>query len=218
MNYLKCRPLRDISEGSQRKFNVTPWAEGKWSMSKHILQDVDVFIRLRYYKSCFIFWANALTILLQFKCMISTTLRNYYKNEPWISDMLWYLLASKLNILKHSRITFNWVVDIHSDKELVIAHTQEIEWTNLVGESGNRTHDLRICTPMLYRLSYLVDDPFFHGLLSTTSWTASSLVGWPLSEAYPILRQHGIFWTRAAVTINHSGRKSVESRVCNVQT
>ncbi len=52
------------------------------------------------------------------------------------------------------RITFIWVVDINSDKELFIAHTQE-RMKNLVGESGNRTHDFRICTPVLYRLSYL---------------------------------------------------------------
>ena len=45
-------------------------------------------------------------------------------------------------------------VDINSDKELFTAHSQE-RMKNLVGESGNRTHNLRICTPMLYRLSYL---------------------------------------------------------------
>ncbi len=46
------------------------------------------------------------------------------------------------------------MVDINSDKELFIAHTQE-RMKNLVGKSGNRAHDLQICTPMLYRLSYL---------------------------------------------------------------
>ena len=42
------------------------------------------------------------------------------------------------------------MVDINSDKELFIAHTQE-RMKNVVGESGNQTHDLQISTPMVYR-------------------------------------------------------------------